>query len=105
MPSIFIQQDLKDRVEKKGKDTGISPQLVSRLALQLWVNGEWDASDVPDPNPMPARAMTYESDELMDAAFLMREKAGITIASAIRRGLRLWVDGEWEVGLMRVRNG
>ena len=100
MPTAMVHE-----VREKAKASSWKfsyPGMIASFALHLWANDLW----VPGPDiELEGDRYTF-SIRLADEAFkaALKKKAvvdGVNISAIIRRALRDWLDGKWDLGLVR----
>lgn len=101
--TVKLPLDLYERCKRKNKESRtIHPGFVVSLALDLWAKDLWLPG--PDVEAIKTEQLFLELDDnAYEASLRKRMATDVHISPIIRRALLDWVNGKWEVSLVRNR--
>ncbi len=100
--TIWVTRELKEKIHAKADEfrLNVHAGLVASLAIKAWTEGFWQPG--PDITGLKDCQLFLR---LEDTAFIMamkmRQQTGASVSPVYRRALQDWVDGKWEIGLVR----
>jgi len=106
--TVKMSRALADRIREKRDSSpfkAASPGFVVSEALSLWAADLW----VPGPDTDKweggggERLFLRLDDDAFIAGLRKRQLTGVTTSPIMRRALEDWVEGRWEIGLVKVR--
>ena len=99
--TVWVTSELMEKVKAKASQKiGIHPGSVVSLALDLWARDEWEPEE--DVEGMKDERLFLQLEpSSYQAALEKRRRVPSHISVVYRRALADWVDGKWEIGLVR----
>jgi hypothetical protein len=101
--TVLLTADLERKVKEKCDGLqmkALHPGIVATMALDLWSKDLWNPGEDAE-GTKNVRLFLYLGDDAYEAALRKRGVTNVSISSVVRRALQDWVDGRWELGLIR----
>ena len=101
--TIKVSEDMLREVKSRcatHSAKAFNPGLLVSMAVDLWVNDLWNPG--PDPEGLKSESLYLQlNDDSYIDSLVKRRITGVTLSQVARRALQDWLDGKWDIGLVR----